>query len=103
MRIDLHPEARAEIRSTVLWYEERRPGLGLEFLNVIDAIFQRIAESPKQFPRWPGTGGETRSIRRAIAERFPYCIAFENQKSCILVLAVAHEKRRPLYWFRRRY
>ena len=37
MRVDLHPEARAELRSAALWYEERREGLGMEFIAAIDA------------------------------------------------------------------
>ena len=32
MRLELHPEARAELRSAALWYDERRSGLGDEFL-----------------------------------------------------------------------
>jgi hypothetical protein len=33
--------------------------------------------------------------------RFPYVIAFERHEHYVLVLAVAHAKRRPLYWFTR--
>jgi hypothetical protein len=32
MRLELHPEARAELRSAALWYDEQRPGLGDEFI-----------------------------------------------------------------------
>ena len=32
MRFELHPEARAELRSAALWYDERRSGLGDEFI-----------------------------------------------------------------------
>jgi hypothetical protein len=32
VRLELHPEARAELRSAALWYDERRPGLGDEFI-----------------------------------------------------------------------
>jgi len=54
--IELHPEARAELRSAVLWYEERRIGLGNEFVTEISAALNRIASAPETFPRWPGTG-----------------------------------------------
>jgi len=33
--------------------------------------------------------------------RFPYGIAFEEHERHLLVLAVAHSKRRPLYWLTR--
>jgi hypothetical protein len=34
-------------------------------------------------------------------QRFPYVIAFEKHENHVLVLAVAHAKRRPLYWLTR--
>jgi hypothetical protein len=34
-------------------------------------------------------------------QRFPYVIAFEKHEHHVLVLAVAHTKRRPLYWLTR--
>jgi hypothetical protein len=40
-------------------------------------------------------------IRKATIQRFPYVIAFEKHEQDVLVLAVAHAKRRPLYWLRR--
>jgi hypothetical protein len=41
-------------------------------------------------------------IRKATVQRFPYVIAFEKHERHFLVLAVAHTKRRPLYWLTRR-
>ena len=35
MRVDLHPEARSELRSGALWYGERRDGLGEEFVAAV--------------------------------------------------------------------
>ena len=101
MRVELHPEARAEFRSGVLWYEERRDGLGEEFVAAVDAALLRIATAPKLFPRWAGTEESPAVIRKVPVERFPYVIAFEQHKRYALVLAVAHQKRRPLYWLTR--
>jgi hypothetical protein len=33
MRVVSHPEAAEELRAAALWYEERQPGLGEDFLN----------------------------------------------------------------------
>ncbi len=101
MRVDLHPEAGGEIRSAALWHEERRDGLGDEFVAAISTAIQRIADAPKLFPRWPGTERAPAVIRKAAVERFPYVIAFEEHEDHALVLAVGHQKRRPLYWLRR--
>jgi hypothetical protein len=72
VRVELHPDARAELRSAALWFEERRVGLG----------------------------GASPPIRKATPHRFPYLIAFERQEQHVLVLAVAHAKRQPLWLWR---
>jgi hypothetical protein len=101
VRVDLHPEARVELRSAALWYEERRDSLGDEFVAAIAVTLQRIGEAPESFPNWPGTRQISPAIRKATIERFPYLIAFEQHKGYALVLGVAHQKRRPLYWLAR--
>jgi plasmid stabilization system protein ParE len=101
VRVDLHPEARAELRSAALWYEERREGLGVEFIAAVDGALLKITKAPKSFPRWVGTETAPAVIRKASVARFPYVIAFEEHKRHALVLAVAHQKRRPLYWLTR--
>ena len=101
MRLELHPEAQGELRSAALWYEERRPGLGDEFLSEISASLDRVSDAPESYPAWPGTRAEGPLIRKATTQRFPYVIAFEKHEHHVLVLAIAHAKRRPLYWFTR--
>lgn len=98
MRVDLHSEARAELRSAALWYDERHPGLGGEFIGEVASALDRISEAPASFPSWPGTPTRAVQIRRATVDRFPYVIAFEVHSDQVLVLAIAHAKRRPLYW-----
>ena len=101
MRLELHPEARAELRSAALWYDERQPGLGDEFISEIAASLNRVGDAPESYPVWPGTRSEGPVIRKATIRRFPYVIAFELHEQHVLVLAVAHAKRRPLYWLTR--
>ena len=100
MRLELHPEARAELRSAALWYEERRPGLGDEFISEVSAALDRIGDAPESYPPWH-TRSAGQVIRRATIQRFPYVIAFEEHEQHLLILAVAHAKRRPLYWLTR--
>jgi plasmid stabilization system protein ParE len=99
--LELHPEARAELRSAALWYEERRAGLGDEFISAIAASLERVRDAPDSYPAWPGTRAESPLIRKATTLRFPYVIAFEKHEHHVLVLAVAHAKRKPLYWLTR--
>ena len=97
MRLELHPEARAELRRAALWYEEQRPGLGDEFIADISETLDRIGATPESYPAWPRTRAAGPLIRKATIQRFPYIIAFEKHVQHVLVLAIAHAKRRPLY------
>lgn len=101
MRLELHPEARAELRSAALWYDERRTGLGDEFIAEVSAALDRIGDAPESYAAWPGTRAAGPLIRKATIPRFPYMIAFEKHERHMLILAVAHAKRRPLYWLTR--
>ena len=43
------PEASAELEDAALWYEGRRRGLGVEFLEAVDAIrAAQIARRPRR-------------------------------------------------------
>lgn len=101
MRVELHAEARAELRRAARWYDERRPGLGDEFIAEIHRALERIGEAAIAYPTWPGTRAVAPRIHRSIVQRFPYLIAFEKHEEKAFVLAIAHAKRRPLYWLRR--
>jgi toxin ParE1/3/4 len=101
VRVDLHPEARAELRAAALWYEERRERLGDELMAAVATILQRISAAPELFGIWPGVLQTEPAVRKAVVDRFPYLIAFEQHEGFILVLAIAHQKRRPLYWLAR--
>ena len=101
MRVELHPDAHAELRAAAIWYDEQRSGLGDELIDEVSLALTRIAATAASFPVWPGTSTATVSIRRALISRFPHGIALEVHSAHILVLAIPHSKRRPLYWLAR--
>lgn len=101
MRLVLHPEARAELRSAALWYEERRDGLGGEFVAVIEETLERIGENPNLFPCWLDKELAIPAVHKASVGQFPYAVAYEQHEFYTLVLAIAHQKRRPFYWLKR--
>jgi hypothetical protein len=85
VRLELHPEARAELRSAALWYDERRPGLGDEFMAAVSVALDRIANGPASCPAWPGTQARGPLIRKTTVQSFPYVIAFEEHDQHLLV------------------
>ncbi len=92
------PEAEAELQSAATWYEEKRPGVGIEFIAVLDRAFESILENPEACPVWR----PDRPYRRLLLKRFPYVVFFRIDSSTIEIVAVAHAKRRPGYWLERR-
>ena len=98
-RVRFGPEAEAELREAVRWYEQRHDGLGLAFLAGIEDAVDAIA-------RWPQSGSpvsevERVVIRRSRVNRFPYHLAYLVVDNEIRVLAIAHDHRRPGYWIQR--
>lgn len=90
-----HDEAKAEIRNALEKYEDIRRELASAFRRELEAAVERIRENPLRF-------AEDEGYRRCMLGRFPYTLAFVELDSSIWVAAVAHQRRRPRYWHRRR-
>lgn len=51
----------------------------------------------------PGLGQSVGSgFRRAVLRRFPFSLIYSEEPTEIVIIAVAHQKRRPGYWRGRR-
>ncbi|HVM62588.1 MAG TPA: type II toxin-antitoxin system RelE/ParE family toxin [Verrucomicrobiae bacterium] len=85
-------EAEAEIKEAVEFYEDKRPGLGLDFSREVEASIQSVRHFPK---RWPIRNDGT---RRYLLHRFPYIVVYLLLNDHIWIIALAHCKRRPGYW-----
>jgi hypothetical protein len=42
----VRPSAAADVEEAFSWYEQQRPGLGEQFLDVVDAALREIAGHP---------------------------------------------------------
>ena len=93
----MEPEAAAELDEASRWYDDKRQGLGTEFLEAIDAALSHIA-------RWPRTGApvplvaQDVAVRQVPAGRFPYHVVYFEMPTVIRILAFAHGRRKPRYW-----
>ncbi|MBI3938528.1 MAG: type II toxin-antitoxin system RelE/ParE family toxin [Betaproteobacteria bacterium] len=92
LRVVFRRAARAEFDAAALWYEERQPGLGLQFVSEINRGIELAARHPERFPIKHG------EIRCVQARRFPYSVFFRPESSQIVVLAVLHARRDPTIW-----
>jgi len=92
MHIVSHPEADQELEAGALWYEDRQPGLGNDFLDEFEDTLRRIVAEPE---RWRKMRGDNRKLN---FHRFPYAIAYSIRPDAIYIKAVMHLHRRPFYW-----
>jgi plasmid stabilization system protein ParE len=88
-------EAEADLAEARDWYEEKREGLGEEFVLCVEAGLDQIGRAPAAAGEvYPG-------VRRAVVRRFPYGIYYRVDPDQIAVLAVYHSKRNPRGWQQR--
>jgi hypothetical protein len=86
------PQAEEEFLEWVARYEGRVRGLGGEFIEEVERALERIDTFPEHgSPHLANT-------RRVVLQRFPFSVVYEILPEGVLVVAVAHHRRRPGYW-----
>jgi toxin ParE1/3/4 len=88
-----HPEAEAELRAAILYYENQRSGLGADFQAEVEEGVRKIQQTPQAFSLHNDQG-----LRKFLVRRFPYSIFYLELDDSIWIAAVAHQKRKPGYW-----
>ena len=91
-RLRIRSEAQEEINAAFDWYFKRSPEAADRFLTEIGASLAQIASHPQLYPVY------TKNTRRRVLAGFPYSVIFQVKDDVILVVAVAHAKRRAGYW-----
>ena len=86
--------ASDEFAEAVRWYEIRRAGLGGEFFDAVAATLSLIETNP-EIGTAISPDGQT---RRTLVTRFPYQVVYRIRPIEIVIVAIAHVKRRPGYW-----
>lgn len=90
--LDFHPAVRDEISDAYDWYEQRRPGLGSDFLDEVQRALVAVAARPARY------GFADGNIREGPLTRFPYAVYYRVFANRIRVLAVYHTSRDPSGW-----
>jgi toxin ParE1/3/4 len=95
--LSIHARAEDEVPEAITYYEAQREGLGrecrLDFVETLD----RISEMPAILSPIDDQGTKKRRLRR-----FPYTVYYVELDEVIWIAAIAHQKRRPKYWSRRK-
>lgn len=87
-------EAEADISEAAVWYDERRAGLGFEFLSEIRSAISRAVERPFSHARMRLSP----DVRRVLIRRFPYRVFYLVRSDAIVIFAVTHTARHEAAW-----
>lgn len=92
MRYEFHPEALEEYRQAALWYAEREPELGLQFIGSVEDALKRVVDAPSR------CRVIEEDVHRCLTHVFPYAILYTIEPDLLLIVAVMHCSREPGYW-----
>jgi plasmid stabilization system protein ParE len=94
VNVEFHSAAEREVGQDVDYYNDQQPGLGYEFAAEVEDAVQRIGDNPEAWA-WIS---QPDNLRRCQTHRFPYGLIYQVQARRIVIVAVAHLKRRPGHW-----
>jgi plasmid stabilization system protein ParE len=95
VEIVMTPEAEQDLSEAYDWYEQRRVGLGEDFLARVDAVIQGISRLPEFHPI------VHENYRRAVVRKFPYVVFYEYAGGKVTVYCVFHTSQDPDKWRQR--
>jgi toxin ParE1/3/4 len=94
--VDFLVEALEEAEAAVDWYAERAPDVATAFAAELAHGVEVVARTPGTWPQ------HIRGTQRYRLRGFPFALVYLNRPDTVIIVAVAHERRRPGYWrFRR--
>jgi len=78
-----------------VFYESRQPGLGAELLSELEDVCLLLSE-------YPALGRRVDDGHRGVPlRRFPFTLYYRIRRTNVLIVAVAHKRKRPGYWRQR--
>lgn len=84
--------ALTELEEGIVYYEQRKKGLGGEFLSEIEATLSRVLQNPNA---WHQLSSRTRRCR---THRFPFGLIYQIRHDEILITSVMDLRRDPARW-----
>ena len=90
--VDYLPGARRDFDESFDWYAARSTRTALRFVAAVDAAVTSLADAPLRFTSPDGVHHE------CPVKKFPFRIVYRWVDERVLIVAVAHAKRRPGYW-----
>lgn len=97
MRLVIVPAALAELQDAAAFYTAQvNVDLARAFVDEFERVVNLIFSSPKLGAIFRG------NRRRYFLRTFPYSVIYQITQDELRVLALAHQRRRPTYWAKRK-
>jgi plasmid stabilization system protein ParE len=84
--------ARDDFDESFDWYRARSVGAAIGFAAAVEEAMDKIIADPGRFPSTHG------GCHYCTLKRYPFRLVFRDETDRLVVVAVAHAKRRPGYW-----
>jgi toxin ParE1/3/4 len=85
--IEIRPMAILDAIDAYNWYESKKEGLGIEFLDILDTFYDELLVSPYTHSFYVNT------VRHGALKRFPYTVVYEVFDSVVVVYSVFMDKQ----------
>lgn len=85
-------EARQDLFAAAAYYNAESPGLGEEFLRVVDDVVAEVSAHPRIGSPYEDT------TRQVVLPRFPFNLIYHLEAETVVITAVAHHRRDPEFW-----
>ena len=87
-----HEAAEDELLNEIGYLELQAHGLGRR-------LYAEVRRAERLISQFPESAPEIRpSIRKHLLQKFRYSLIYSRENDGVLILAVAHQSRRPEYW-----
>lgn len=97
MKVEIDPAARAEFDAAVDYYLAHASSV------IADRFISEFADTVRRLAQQPEIGAPESARSRSLhLRRFPYKPIYWIDSETVIVVAVAHQRRRPGYWAGRR-
>jgi plasmid stabilization system protein ParE len=90
IQVRLTPLAEHDVSDAYIWYDAKREGLGLEFLDRVDQAIQKIAENPTLY------APIIDDARRVLLEQFPYGLWYTVNDDAVVIGCIHHKRHETL-------
>ena len=92
IRARLLAPAEHDLDECASFYESKSVGLGSDFIDEVEHLIERLLRFPSIAPIYVD------DFRSAQLPRFPFNLIYRIERQEIVIVAIAHQSRRPGYW-----